>query len=108
MPTAFRQPKLDAAGKPVPYHISYPDKDDNGNFLSHPTAGFVVGVHNLGWAFIQATVAILILVGIRIGDCDGRRGAERQTRHSHSGDRFTFGAGGVLLFDSSILPPIIS
>ena len=28
------QPKLDAAGKPVPYTISYPDKDAMGNFLS--------------------------------------------------------------------------
>jgi amino acid transporter len=57
------QPKLDAAGKPVPYHISYPEKDDKGNFLSHPTAGSVIGVHNFGWVFVQATVAILILVG---------------------------------------------
>ena len=57
------QPKLDAAGKAVPYHISYPEKDDKGNFLTHPTAGSVVGVHNMGWVFVQATVAILILVG---------------------------------------------
>jgi amino acid transporter len=57
------QPKLDAAGKPVPFHISYPEKDASGNFLTHPTAGSVVGVHNLSWVFIQATVAILILVG---------------------------------------------
>jgi APA family basic amino acid/polyamine antiporter len=57
------QPKLDAAGKPVPFHISYPEKDDKGNFLSHPTAGSVVGVHSFGWVFVQATVAILILVG---------------------------------------------
>jgi APA family basic amino acid/polyamine antiporter len=57
------QAKLDAAGKPVPYHISYPEKDDKGVFLSHPTAGSVVGAHNLGWVFVQATVAILILVG---------------------------------------------
>jgi amino acid transporter len=57
------QPKLDAAGKPVPYLISYPAKDASGNFLSHGSASSVVGVHNLGWAFIQATVAILILVG---------------------------------------------
>jgi len=57
------QPKLDAAGKPVPYHISYPEKDASGNFLTHPTAGSVVSVHNLSWVFIQATVAILILVG---------------------------------------------
>ena len=57
------QPKLDAAGKPVPYHISYPTTDDKGNFLTHPNAKSVVGIHSFGWAFIQATVAILILVG---------------------------------------------
>src|SRR5580700_2455201 len=57
------QPKLDAAGKPVPYQISYPTADDKGNFLSHPSARSVVGVHNVGWMFVQATVAILILVG---------------------------------------------
>src|SRR5271163_3430933 len=57
------QPKLDAAGKPVPYHISYSTRDAQGNFLSHPNAVSVIGVHNIGWAFIQATVAILILVG---------------------------------------------
>jgi amino acid transporter len=57
------QPKLDAAGKPVPYHISYPTTDAQGNFLSHPTAGSVVGIHGVGAGFIQATVAILILVG---------------------------------------------
>ena len=27
------KPKLDAAGKPVPFHIAYPEKDDKGNFL---------------------------------------------------------------------------
>jgi amino acid transporter len=57
------QPKLDAAGKPVPYQISYPTADDKGNFLSHPNARSVVGIHNVGWMFVQATVAILILVG---------------------------------------------
>src|SRR5450432_3148405 len=55
--------KLDAAGKAVPFLVSYPEKDEKGAFLSHPTAGSVVGVHNVSWAFIQATVAILILVG---------------------------------------------
>jgi len=54
---------LDAAGKPVPYQISYPTADDKGNFLSHPNARSVVGIHNVGWMFVQATVAILILVG---------------------------------------------
>ncbi len=57
------QPMLDAAGKPVPYVISYPTADDKGNFLSHPSASSVVGIHNVGWMFVQATVAILILVG---------------------------------------------
>ncbi|MBV9295878.1 MAG: amino acid permease [Acidobacteriaceae bacterium] len=57
------KPKLDAAGKPVPFHIAYPEHDDKGNFLSHPSGGSVTGIHNFGWVFVQATVAILILVG---------------------------------------------
>ncbi len=57
------QPKLDAAGKPVPFHIDYPYYDNAGNFLSHPTAKSVVAPHKWGWVFVQATVAILILVG---------------------------------------------
>ena len=32
-------------------------------FISHPTAKSVVSVHNFNWVMIQATVAILILVG---------------------------------------------
>jgi len=55
--------KLDAAGKPVPFLVAYPEKDDKGAFISHPDAASVVGVHNWGFAFVQATVAILILVG---------------------------------------------
>ena len=55
--------KLDAAGKPVPFKIDYPEHDDKGTFLSHPNAGSVVGLHNFGWMFVQATIAILILVG---------------------------------------------
>ena len=57
------KPKLDAAGQPVPFKIDYPYEDDKHNFLSHPTAGSVVGMHNFGWMFVQATIAILILVG---------------------------------------------
>jgi len=58
------QPQLDATGKPVPYTISYQSNDPaNGNFLAHPSASSVVGIHNVGWMFVQATVAILILVG---------------------------------------------
>ena len=55
--------KTDAAGNPVPYHVSYPTNDSSGNFVSHPTAGSVIGIHNFNWMFVQATVAILILVG---------------------------------------------
>ena len=57
------QPKLDASGKPVPYRVSYPERDASGNFLTHPTASSVIKAHNWAWVFIQATVAILILVG---------------------------------------------
>jgi basic amino acid/polyamine antiporter, APA family len=57
------KPLLDASGKPTPFLVAYPEKDEKGNFISHPTPASVVGVHNIGWAFVQATVAILILVG---------------------------------------------
>jgi basic amino acid/polyamine antiporter, APA family len=57
------QPKLDAAGKPIPYHVSYPTRDANGVFLTHPNGWSVIKPHNINWIFIQATVAILILVG---------------------------------------------
>src|SRR6202050_917685 len=57
------QPKLDAAGQPVPYHVSYPTRDASGVFLTHPNGWSVVKPHNMNWVFIQATVAILILVG---------------------------------------------
>ena len=57
------KPVLDAAGKPVPFKIAYAEKDEKGNFLAHPNAASVVGMHNFGWMFVQATIAILILVG---------------------------------------------
>jgi amino acid transporter len=57
------KPKLDASGQPVPFKIDYPEKDDKGMFLSHPSAASVVGIHNIGFMFVQATIAILILVG---------------------------------------------
>src|ERR1700731_1080163 len=59
------QPKLDAAGKPVPYLVSY-DMYDTSNppvFQAHPNAKSVIAIHNFNWMFVQATVAILILVG---------------------------------------------
>jgi len=57
------QPKLDAAGNPVPFRISFPKTDSSGAFLSHPNGFSVIRAHNWGWVFVQATVAILILVG---------------------------------------------
>ncbi len=57
------QPLLDASGKPVPFQIAYPANDSTGAFVSHPTVASVIGVHKIGWVFVQATVAILILVG---------------------------------------------
>ncbi len=54
---------VDASGKPVPYHISYPETDSTGTFVSHPNAASVVRMHNFGFMFVQATIAILILVG---------------------------------------------
>ncbi|WP_263354847.1 APC family permease [Acidicapsa acidisoli] len=56
-------PKKDASGNIVPFHISYPERDASGNFLTHPNAASVVSPHNWNWVFVQATVAILILVG---------------------------------------------
>jgi len=53
----------DAAGAPVPFHADYTAYDSNGNFLAHPNAASVVSVHKFQWMFVQATVAILILVG---------------------------------------------
>jgi len=50
-------------GQPVPFKIAYPEKDADGKFLSHPNAGSVIGIHNFGFMFVQATIAILILVG---------------------------------------------
>jgi APA family basic amino acid/polyamine antiporter len=58
------QPQLDAAGKAVPFTISYAAYDSTGKlFLAHPNAKSVVSIHSFNWMMIQATVAILILVG---------------------------------------------
>src|SRR6267378_2662942 len=59
------QPKLDAAGKPVPYHVNYEMYDTSNPpvFQAHPNAKSVIAIHNFNWMFVQATVAILILVG---------------------------------------------
>ncbi len=59
------QPKLDAAGKPVPFIVQYPTYDTSNPpvFQTHENAKSVVAPHKLSWVFLQATVAILILVG---------------------------------------------
>ncbi|MGB6200824.1 MAG: APC family permease [Candidatus Acidiferrales bacterium] len=57
------QPLLDSTGAQVPYKVSYPATDAAGNFASHATAGSVISMHGLKNVFVQATIAILILVG---------------------------------------------
>jgi APA family basic amino acid/polyamine antiporter len=73
-------PLLDAAGKPVPYTITYPTTDSSGNFLTHPDAGSVIAPHKFSYMFIQATVAILILVGFESVTSLGAE-AKNPTRH---------------------------
>jgi amino acid transporter len=73
-------PLLDSAGKPVPYVITYPTTDSSGNFLSHENAASVIGVHKISFVFIQATVAILILVGFESVTSMGGE-AKNPTKH---------------------------
>ncbi len=73
-------PLLDKAGKPVPFTIDYPEKDASGNFLSHGLASSVVAPHKVSFIFIQATVAILILVGFESVTSMGGE-AKNPTKH---------------------------
>ncbi len=73
-------PLLDSAGKPVPFTISYQETDSSGNFLAHPNAVSVIGVHKWSWVFIQSTVAILILVGFESVTSMGGE-AKNPTKH---------------------------
>ena len=73
-------PLLDAAGKPVPYVITYPETDATGNFLTHPKAISVISPHKFSYMFIQATVAILILVGFESVTSMGGE-AKNPTKH---------------------------
>ena len=73
-------PLLDSAGKPVPYVITYPETDSSGNFLTHTSAASVVVPHKLSYMFIQATVAILILVGFESVTSMGGE-AKNPTKH---------------------------
>ncbi|HLI64351.1 MAG TPA: APC family permease [Terriglobales bacterium] len=73
-------PLLDKSGKPVPFTIDYPTTDASGNFLTHKNAASVVGIHRFSWMFIQATVAILILVGFESVTSMGGE-AKNPTKH---------------------------
>ncbi len=73
-------PLLDKAGKPVAFTIDYPAADASGNMLAHTNAASVVGVHKFSWMFIQATVAILILVGFESVTAMGGE-AKNPTKH---------------------------
>ena len=73
-------PLLDASGKPVPFTIDYTERDSTGAFLAHTTAGSVVAPHKISYIFIQATVAILILVGFESVTSMGGE-AKNPTKH---------------------------
>ena len=73
-------PLLDASGKQVPFTIDYPEKDATGVFLTHPSAASVVSPHKFSFLFIQATVAILILVGFESVTSMGGE-AKNPTKH---------------------------
>ena len=73
-------PLLDSAGKKVPFVITYPTTDASGNFLTHESAASVIGVHKISFVFIQATVAILILVGFESVTSMGGE-AKNPTKH---------------------------
>jgi amino acid transporter len=78
--TGTPAPLLDTAAKPVPFTIDYPEKDASGNFLSHTSAASVVAPHKFSFVFIQATVAILILVGFESVTSMGGE-AKNPTKH---------------------------
>jgi amino acid transporter len=73
-------PLLDSAGKKVPFVIDYPEKDSTGAFLTHPSAASVIAPHKFSYLFIQATVAILILVGFESVTSMGGE-AKNPTKH---------------------------
>ena len=73
-------PLLDTAGKAVPFTIDYPEKDATGAFLTHTTPLSVISPHKFSYLFIQATVAILILVGFESVTAMGGE-AKNPTKH---------------------------
>ena len=73
-------PLLNSAGRPVPFKITYPQSDAGGNFLTHASAASVIAPHKFSFVFIQATVAILILVGFESVTAMGGE-AKNPTKH---------------------------
>ena len=73
-------PLQDASGKNIPFTIDYPEKDASGVFLTHTSAASVISPHKFSFLFIQATVAILILVGFESVTSMGGE-AKNPTRH---------------------------
>ncbi len=79
--TGVPLPLVDAAGKKVPFTIDYPEKDPTtGAFLTHTSASSVLAPHKFSYLFIQATVAILILVGFESVTSMGGE-AKNPTKH---------------------------
>src|SRR5204863_9501244 len=52
-----------SAGKPVPYAVSYSEKDSGGVFPTHPMGSSVSKMPNFRWMFVPASIAIPIRVG---------------------------------------------
>ena len=78
IPDGVPKPVLDAAGKPVPFKIAYTEHDEHGNFPGASHRRFGDGIHNFGWMFVQATIAILILVGFESVTSMGGEAKDRQ------------------------------
>ena len=62
-PTRYHSRSWMRRASQFPSSSPIPTTDDKGNFLTHTDAGSVVSPHKMSWMFLQATVAILILVG---------------------------------------------
>ena len=89
----------------APFTVDYKDgaitKDDKGNevFNYHSSAASVVYPHGFNFIFIQAAIAILILVGFRIHHCHGGGGQASDEGHPSGRTPVAGHPGGVLLPD---------
>ena len=91
------QPKLDASGKPVPFHIDYPYYDNNGTFLISPHREIRNCSAQVGLGLRSGHGRHSDSRRIRVRHGDGRRGQERQTGHPDCGYLVVADPGGVLL-----------